>query len=130
MKIITPTLALCLAGAIAAGIGLARPAQSTTPPDPTLVSAPRAPTAEGLPARSDPIEIADFTFNSIAVAPGSIVEVRNVDSVAHTVTANDLFDTGNIEASSAATFVAPAEPGIYDFLCGIHPSMQGTLTVG
>lgn len=123
MKLITPTLAICLAGGMAAGIGLARPAASPT----TL--APRAPAAAGFPARSEPIEIADFAFNNVVVPPGAIVEVRNVDGVAHTVTAADAFDTGTIDGSSAATFAAPEAPGTYDFFCTIHPSMQGTLSV-
>ena len=46
----------------------------------------------------------------------------------HTVTGAG-FDTGVIEAGGTVTFVAPSQPGVYTFSCGLHPSMAGTLTV-
>lgn len=124
MKRITPTLAICLAGALATAVGLARPPQETAAP----LSPPARPVIPGAPARSEPIEIAGFSYSDVAVAPGSVVEVRNIDGVVHTVTADD-FDTGPIDGSSAATFVAPDTPGIYEFFCAVHPSMEGTLVV-
>lgn len=134
-KIITPTLAICLAGGIAAGIALARPATTTTSiaeaSEPTVATGPSTVTADpGGLSRSEPIEIRDFSYNDITVAPGSIVEVRNIDGETHTVTAvGDEFDTGNVAGFGAATFAAPALAGSYAFFCTIHPSMQGTLTV-
>ena len=49
----------------------------------------------------------------------------------HTVTAADgSFDSGQIPSGNAVSFVAPSAPGTYQFVCTIHPSMQGQLIVG
>jgi plastocyanin len=76
------------------------------------------------------IDIQGFAFSSIQVAPGTTITVANRDSVDHTVTATGgAFDTGSIASGSAVTFVAPAAPGTYQFVCAIHPSMVGQLVV-
>ena len=36
-------------------------------------------------------------------------------------------DDGN--SGATATFTAPSTPGSYSYLCTIHPTMKGTLTV-
>jgi plastocyanin len=83
--------------------------------------------ALGTPAT---ITISQFTFTTVTVAPGATIAVDNVDGVEHTVTATDgSFDSGVIATGSAAGLVAPTTPGIYSFLCAIHPSMTGQLTV-
>jgi plastocyanin len=77
------------------------------------------------------ITIEGFAFESgITVAPGQTVTVVNADGAPHTLTAtNDEFDTGRLSGGASGTFVAPSEPGTYDFFCAVHPSMTGTLTV-
>lgn len=94
-----------------------------------------SPTAEdaGSDAAAEPgtIVAADFALSSATVAPGAEVTVRNDDSVAHTVTADDgSFDTGTVAAGEATTFTAPSEPGEVPYHCEIHPGMTGTLTIG
>jgi plastocyanin len=77
------------------------------------------------------IDIQDFAFSSLQVAPGTTVTVANRDSVDHTATStNGAFDTGAVGAGHAVSFVAPAVPGTYQFVCAIHPSMVGQLVVG
>ncbi|WP_211253534.1 MULTISPECIES: cupredoxin domain-containing protein [Actinomycetes] len=74
--------------------------------------------------------VADYAFAPLTVAPGQEVEVVDSDAEAHTLTAIDgSFDTGSFDNSSPGTFTAPDKPGTYDFVCEIHPSMTGTLTV-
>lgn len=125
---LTPTLAICLTAGIAAGIALARPADTGSANHPPADPVPDVSTAR--PGTSEPIEITDFAFNTVIVDAGSVVEVRNVDDVEHTVTADDgSFDTGTIAGKGATTFVAPSEPGTYTFFCAIHPSMTGQLIV-
>ena len=78
---LTPTFAVCIAGGLAAGIALARPPQESQA-EPVEVAVPQYrddPAGVDAPVRSEPIEIADFTFNEVAVAAGSVVEVRNSD---------------------------------------------------
>ncbi|MBW5480477.1 cupredoxin domain-containing protein [Streptomyces bambusae] len=79
------------------------------------------------------IVIDNFTFSpaDLKVSPGAKVTVVNQDSAPHTVTAtgDKAFDTGTIAAGATGTFTAPSTPGSYAYLCTIHPSMKGTLTV-
>ncbi|MFF2962447.1 hypothetical protein ACFVT1_26705 [Streptomyces sp. NPDC057963] len=39
------------------------------------------------------------------------------------------FDTGDTASGKTAAFTAPAEPGTHPYICTIHPSMKGSLTV-
>lgn len=77
------------------------------------------------------IEIKNFTFTPPkSVKAGSKVEVRNGDSTAHTVTAdNGSFDTKDVGANGEASFTAPSTPGTYKFHCNIHSSMTSELVV-
>ena len=154
-RVLKPTLIICLAAGIAAGIGLARPDLgdaygSSSSPDPAVseTAAPAAGSADpygggGQPA-ADPgadtgsgaaasgsITISDFAFGGeTVVAPGATITVSNTDGAPHTVTADDgEFDTGQIGGGETTTFVAPTEPGTYEFFCGVHPSMTGSLVV-
>lgn len=93
--------------------------------------------AESAPAESEASEPADpdgpvlviegFAFEDLTVASGAEILVDNRDSAGHTVT-GDAFDV-SVSGSSTATFVAPASPGAYEFVCTIHPTMSATLTV-
>ena len=78
------------------------------------------------------VKIANFAFSpgTLTVAGGARVTVRNDDSTAHTVTADDghSFDTGAIDPGSSSTVTAP-KPGRYTYHCSIHPFMHGTLVV-
>ena len=76
------------------------------------------------------ITIKDFKYTVPAsVSPGEKITVNNVDSIAHTVTA----DSGNAFDDQAPTgnssFTAPSTPGSYPFHCTFHPEMHGTLVV-
>lgn len=92
--------------------------------------------AGSAPASSaaDTIVIKNFKFQpaNLSVAPGTMVTVRNEDSVTHTVTDKadpKLFGTGDIAAGQAKTFKAPGKAGSYVYLCTIHQFMTGTLVV-
>ena len=92
-------------------------------------SAPAAGSATATSSASV-ITIKDFGFTTpSSVGPGTEVRVENMDSVAHTVTA----DSGNAFDDPAppgnSSFTAPTEPGSYPFHCNIHPEMHGTLVV-
>jgi plastocyanin len=146
-RALTPTLAICLAGSITAGIALARPASNGSPviaapavtiPASPPESGPYTGDDAGSPAAPAPaapaaaaITIAGFDFGApIVVTPGAQVTVSNGDGVAHTLTgAGGVFDTGAIDRGTAVALVAPTVPGTYEFFCAIHPSMTGSLVV-
>ena len=77
------------------------------------------------------VAIEDFTFKpgDLEIEAGTTVTFTNKDGFAHTATAKDKsFDTGNLEqdATFEHTF---EEAGTFEYLCAIHNSMTGTITV-
>jgi plastocyanin len=154
-RALTPTLIVCLAGAVAGGIALARP--PSTPATATLVAPdttgtgpdrgptssaahgahqpapkPRSSESAAKPSKDAPVlTISGFAFGEpLTVPPGAKVTVRNADRAPHTVTAaGGAFDTRTIAPGATASFVAPSKPGTYRFACAIHPSMTGSLVV-
>jgi plastocyanin len=83
---------------------------------------------------ADTIVIKNFMFtpDSLTVAPGAVVTVRNEDSVTHTLTDkadHNAFNSGPVGPNQTKTFKAPDKAGSYPFLCTIHQFMTGTLVV-
>lgn len=81
------------------------------------------------------VEIRGYTFDPDAfyVPAGTTVVWRNLDSVQHTVTstvtsAGGRFDSGIIEPAGNFSHLFQ-EPGTYDYLCLIHPSMKARVVV-
>jgi plastocyanin len=78
------------------------------------------------------IEIADFQFgpaNAVVPAGTEVVWLNNDTDVHSIVSTGDLFassDTFDPGQSYAVTFT---EPGTYAYTCGVHPFMEGTVTV-
>lgn len=87
--------------------------------------------APGANTPSATVTIEGFAFAGASiVAPGATIEVTNLDSAPHTLTADDgSFDTGNLAQSQAGAITAPTAPGTYSYFCAIHPSMTGSVTV-
>lgn len=83
------------------------------------------------PADGPTIQIEGFAFSTLdPVAPGTEITVNNRDGAPHTLTADDgSFNTGGLDGSSTITITAPDVPGTYTFVCNIHPSMTGSVTV-
>jgi plastocyanin len=97
-------------------------------------SAPATAVSASASTAADTIVIKNFMFHpaSLTVAPGTVVTVRNEDTVTHTVTDKadqKLFGTGDIAAGQVKTFKAPDQAGSYLYFCMIHQFMTGTLVV-
>lgn len=78
------------------------------------------------------LTIKDFAYGEpLTVAAGATVTITNMDSAAHTVTADEgpAFDTEVKGGGGTASFVAPTKPGTYAYHCTFHPGMHGTLVV-
>jgi plastocyanin len=82
-------------------------------------------------AAATSVTIKDFAFapRSISVHVGDSITWTNQDSAPHTATANDgSFETGSLSKgkSGSHTFT---KAGTFAYICAIHPSMKGTVTV-
>ena len=80
---------------------------------------------------ADAVSIVDFTFKpaDLEIEAGTTVTFTNEDDFAHTATAKDKsFDTGNLDKDGTAEHTFD-EPGTFPYLCAIHNSMTGTITV-
>jgi plastocyanin len=81
---------------------------------------------------SSAVKISNFKFvpASVTVKRGARVTATNLDSTAHTATADDghSFDTGTL-AQGASQTISVSKPGSYPYHCSIHPFMHGTLVV-
>lgn len=82
-------------------------------------------------AASSGVTIKDFKFMpaSISVHVGDTITWSNKDIAPHTATASDgSFDTGNISQGKSASHTFTSA-GTFAYICSIHPSMKGTVTV-
>lgn len=76
------------------------------------------------------IEQMQFNPPALTVHRGSRVVWVNKDLFPHTTSATSkAFDSGNIAPNASWSYVA-RRPGSYSYLCNLHPTMHGTLTVG
>ncbi len=101
------------------------------PPNPPASSGATSPSPTAPQRALTPtLTIEGFAFGApLSVQPGQRIRVVNEDSAPHTVTAaNRAFDL-RIPGGATSEFTAPRSPGSYPFLCTIHPTMKGTLTV-
>ncbi len=89
-------------------------------------------TTAGESAASFEIEIADFQFGPAdAVVPvGTEVVWLNNDTDVHSIiSTGDLFASSAVFDPGQSYAVTFTEPGTYAYTCGVHPFMEGTITV-
>ena len=75
------------------------------------------------------VSIKGFAFDpeSVAISPGDTVRWTNMDSATHIVK-GDSFESGSLAKGDTYEFVFTT-PGVYNYICSIHPSMKGTISV-
>lgn len=108
------------------------PASAGMPMGSASAGAGSGPGASTGSAAGASLTIKDFAYGpTLQVAAGSTVTVTNMDSAAHTVTADEggAFDVTIKGSGGTATFTAPGAPGTYAYHCTYHPGMHGTLVV-
>lgn len=75
------------------------------------------------------IESNSYKPDSVTIKVGESIKWINKDSYNHTVTAkNGEFDSGNIASGAEFSFTF-AKEGTYEYICGIHTFMKGTIIV-
>lgn len=98
----------------------------------TLSLAAHAAEAAGKPAPATvTVPISHFHFQSmdVTVPVGGSVVWKNLDGEPHTVVATGgLFRSAALDQGDTFTFRF-TQPGVYSYLCTIHPQMRATVTV-
>ncbi len=75
------------------------------------------------------MENIQFVPQNLTIEVGTTVTWINKDDVLHTVKEeNDLFFSEDMESGDTFEYTFN-EPGTYNIVCTIHPSMTGTITV-
>ena len=76
------------------------------------------------------VAIKNFDFAmDVTVTPGSTVTWRNLYGVSHTVVSTDgLFRSPALDQNDTFSFKFD-HPGVYKYLCSIHPRMRAIVTV-
>lgn len=127
-----PVLLLLLFGlAMVFASGCAYQSETQAPPPSGEGQAP--PPSGSPPPAGQPqtisVNIQDFAFSpaTVTIKTGDAVKWTNSDSAPHTISASG-FGSQNLNTgdSYSRTFAAA---GTYDYICGIHPSMKGTVIV-
>ena len=71
----------------------------------------------------------DFSPMDVTVTPGSTVTWKNMDGEPHTVVSADgLFRSPALDQGDTYQFKFD-KPGVYKYICSIHPKMRATITV-
>ena len=91
-------------------------------------TAPDAPAARSGP---DTVSIASFLFGpeKLSVPRGTTVTWTNTDRSPHQVSVKDKQLRSGIILRGQSESLTFNEPGTYDYTCGLHPSMKGTIEV-
>jgi plastocyanin len=117
--------------------------QSSTPVQPTATVPASQQTTQQLTVTTIPvpqattsvsgntIRIKNFAFDpaNITVKVGSTVRWVNQDSVPHNIQFTDPHFSSVLLASSQSGSQKFDQPGVYDYICSIHPDMHGTVFV-
>jgi plastocyanin len=89
------------------------------------------PMAAPAPAKTAMVQIKNFDFTpmDVTIVAGGSVTWKNFDGEPHTVTGVDgSFRSGAMDQGDSYTFKFD-KPGVYQYLCNIHPKMRATITV-
>jgi amicyanin len=106
--------------------GSAMPGMEMPPASASATSADAPPPADG-----KSVNITDFKFNpaTLTVSAGTTVTWTNKDEEPHTIAAKDgSFHSPGMDTNGTYSFTFTT-PGSYDYICGIHPFMTGTVVV-
>lgn len=95
----------------------------------TYYSAPAKNNKTNVPQTANSVSISNFSFNpaSLTVKAGTTVTWTNNDPVTHTIKSSK-FNSGNLTKSQTFQYTFK-EKGIFDYSCGIHPTMMGKIIV-
>jgi plastocyanin len=131
MKVVgSLTLALVFAVSVTGCAGSGGDDTTTTASPGTTQPTQQTTQATEAPSGSADLTIAAFAFSGPSSVPvGTTVTVTNEDAISHTWTSDDgLFTSGSLSQGETFEFTF-TDAGEYEFHCGIHPEMTGSITV-
>jgi len=109
-----------------------KPDDSKTVSSPDTTAATGDSTAASVASGPQAVTIKDFAFAapSLNIAKGTTVTWTNQDNVGHSVVSSDktTFKSAKLTQGQAFSFTFDTD-GTFAYICGIHPYMQGTITV-
>lgn len=88
-------------------------------------------TVTSLRAEEVEVKIENFTFNpgALTVKAGTKVSWENYDDIPHSIVASRAgVHSRALDTDETFDFTF-ATPGTFDYICGLHPQMKGTITV-
>jgi plastocyanin len=97
--------------------------------EPTYTTATPVEISQNTTPKTVEVNISGFAFgpSSVQISVGDSVLWLNLDSVPHQVHC-DNFDSGLLRHGYTYSYTF-TKPGTYNYICSIHPSMQGTVIV-
>ncbi len=104
---------------------------SQSKPTAPAQSVPQSAVNAGNSGKAVSVAIQGFKFSpaDLTVKVGDTVEWTNQDSAPHTVESSDgTLKSDELSKGDAYSYTFQ-KPGKYDYICGIHPSMHGSVTV-
>jgi plastocyanin len=109
----------CAGFAVAAAISSDDDSEAANPP------------SDGATAPGEPVAIVDFSFNpaALTVDVGATVTWTNEDPSTHSVVGRGGAFASRDLVSGDSYSMTFDEAGTYEYVCGIHPNMAGTVTV-
>ena len=119
-------------GVVALTVGLVGCASDGNAENANIVNLAATETTGAESAQRFEIEIVNFKFvPADAVVPaGTEVVWLNKDTDIHSIiSTGDLFQSSDTFANGESYSVVLPDPGTYDYSCGVHPFMMGSITV-
>jgi plastocyanin len=76
------------------------------------------------------VKISNFTFNpqQVTVKAGTTVTWTNEDDIPHTIVSPPAIRSKALDSDDKFSFTFTT-PGTYQYFCGLHPHMTGTIVV-
>ena len=102
----------------------------SAPEEKTLPAESANPEDTPLPSAENIILINNFVFEpqELIVKTGTEITWENNHNVVHTIVSSGLFESEVLNKGESFSFTF-TNPGEYNYYCGIHPSMTGTVLV-
>ncbi len=87
--------------------------------------------ASSLRAEGVEVRIENFTFNPgvLTVMAGTKVRWENYDDIPHSIVDAAAGIRSKALDTDESTELTFATPGTFDYICGLHPQMKGTIKV-